>query len=306
MASAASLPPWSATHSPVLVPVNPPEVVAPVQWEECEWDLEPLELPEARTDELRVHPVHQALHQARTAVCGWKYRLQSAVTDASTRPLAQQTHLNVHLLGQSFPLETAEEEERFAAWWGSIIRCTYREGFLPMYRRVEGTEDHIKISSDAGWGCMIRVGQMLLIRALMRHHGIEPGEDLEADVLTMTSPSGVRMSQLVELFYDDPNFSRCPLSLYAFVNAAGGGDPWAQLYDSGAARFSSEELHGVPQKLPGDWFGPASVSLTAQRLLARGLPLADFGVVVETDGEVRESSRGSSCGKWLRLEGREC
>jgi cysteine protease ATG4 len=214
--------------------------------------------------------------------------------------LAHQTHLNVHLLGQSFHLETAEQEDRFAAWWGSIIRCTYREGFLPMYRRVEGTEDHIKITSDAGWGCMIRVGQMVLMRALMRHHGIEPGEDLEADVLMRTSPTGVRVSQLVELFHDDPNFSRCPLSLYAFVTAAGGGDPWAQLYDSAAAGFSSEELHGVPQKRPGDWFGPTSVSLTAQRLLSRGLPLADFSVVVETDGQVYVDEVERASEGWAR------
>merc|ERR1719261_2218827 len=132
---------------------------------------------------------------------------------------------------------------------------------------------------------MIRVGQMVLMRALMRHHGIEPGEDLEADVLMRTSPTGVRVSQLVELFHDDPNFSRCPLSLYAFVTAAG---------------FSSEELHGVPQKRPGDWFGPTSVSLTAQRLLSRGLPLADFSVVVETDGQVYVDEVERASEDWSR------
>lgn len=56
---------------------------------------------------------------------------------------------------------------------------TYRKGFTPMYRCTHmpaaGTSDtrrYIRLTSDAGWGCMIRVGQMLLATALKRHESL--------------------------------------------------------------------------------------------------------------------------------------
>lgn len=44
----------------------------------------------------------------------------------------------------------------------SIIWCTYRKGFIPI-----GDEG---LTSDKGWGCMLRCGQMVLAVALMRVH----------------------------------------------------------------------------------------------------------------------------------------
>merc|ERR1719330_891452 len=56
---------------------------------------------------------------------------------------------------------------------------TYRRGFTPMYRCVrapaKGSSEprrYIRLTSDAGWGCMIRVGQMLLATALKRHQAV--------------------------------------------------------------------------------------------------------------------------------------
>lgn len=44
----------------------------------------------------------------------------------------------------------------------SIIWCTYRKGFVPI-----GDEG---LTSDKGWGCMLRCGQMVLGVALVRIH----------------------------------------------------------------------------------------------------------------------------------------
>lgn len=44
----------------------------------------------------------------------------------------------------------------------SIIWCTYRKGFVPI-----GDEG---LTSDKGWGCMLRCGQMVLGVALTRIH----------------------------------------------------------------------------------------------------------------------------------------
>lgn len=45
----------------------------------------------------------------------------------------------------------------------NIAWFTYRKGFSPLYGS--------KSTTDAGWGCMIRTGQMLLHEALLRHTG---------------------------------------------------------------------------------------------------------------------------------------
>ncbi|CAD7960830.1 unnamed protein product, partial [Amoebophrya sp. A25] len=57
-----------------------------------------------------------------------------------------------------------------------LYRCTYRKNFAPLYR--EYSEDSIvAVETDAGWGCMIRVGQMLLANLMQRELLLEQRVD---------------------------------------------------------------------------------------------------------------------------------
>lgn len=64
-------------------------------------------------------------------------------------------------------VEEIRERNRETVWF------TYRKGFEPLKSSSS--------TSDAGWGCMIRTGQMLLHEAIRRHTGGEKRVDLFLD-----------------------------------------------------------------------------------------------------------------------------
>lgn len=72
------------------------------------------------------------------------------------------------LFGSSRPPETillfgkSYAREEGLRMFRSIIWLTYRADFPS----ING-----ELLTDAGWGCMIRVGQMLMAQALRRHRG---------------------------------------------------------------------------------------------------------------------------------------
>ncbi|XP_016108340.1 cysteine protease ATG4D-like [Sinocyclocheilus grahami] len=81
----------------------------------------------------------------------------------------------VCLLGQSYQLSYSGERESFRRVSSSLLWMTYRRGF-PLL-------DGSALTSDAGWGCMLRSAQMLLAHGLMLHmmpagtntmHGLNP------------------------------------------------------------------------------------------------------------------------------------
>jgi len=57
--------------------------------------------------------------------------------------------------------EEAAEQTRFALAAYDVVAFTYRTGLPPI--------GHTNLTSDTGWGCMLRSGQMLVCTALMRH-----------------------------------------------------------------------------------------------------------------------------------------
>ncbi len=67
-----------------------------------------------------------------------------------------------------------QEKKNFQQHFKSIPWMTYRKNFMPL---LEGqvlppAMSHRKLkhkTTDAGWGCMIRAGQMIVATALLRH-----------------------------------------------------------------------------------------------------------------------------------------
>lgn len=82
--------------------------------------------------------------------------------NSKLKPLSKDFSCTLTLLGQTF----AESEIwLFMHHFCSIIWVTYRENF----RSVDNSK---LLNSDVGWGCTIRVGQMLLLSVLKRHLGV--------------------------------------------------------------------------------------------------------------------------------------
>ncbi|XP_051569423.1 cysteine protease atg4da-like isoform X1 [Myxocyprinus asiaticus] len=82
---------------------------------------------------------------------GWTLKTKSHLRKSS--PL--------YVLGQSYQLSYSGERECLRRAFSSLLWLTYRRGFPPL--------DGSALTSDAGWGCMLRSAQMLLAQGLMLH-----------------------------------------------------------------------------------------------------------------------------------------
>merc|ERR1719401_1595629 len=168
--------------------------------------------------------------------------------------------------------------DEFIEAWSRIPRMTYRKGFAPMYRCVRSEMDegekevrkqYVQLTSDAGWGCMIRVGQMQLATALKRH---EEQRTRRSDYTPMSDkPPHTNqvevMRPLEHKFLDD---RRSSFSILRFIEAALGREVTAPLdkvnepSDVGRASGDSHAVHRrqLTKKDAGDWFGPTTISET--------------------------------------------
>ena len=154
----------------------------------------------------------------------------------------------------------------------SRVWITYRRGFPPIASGADGiggTEDAVSVAyqytTDAGWGCTLRVGQMLLANALSFHffgrgyrrRKTGPGAPVGAGTPGDANAHDLH-DRLVSWFGDDPDADACPFSIH-------------QVYRWGRGELDSDakkNLPGsgvVPGVVPGRWLGPC---VTAQAMAA--------------------------------------
>ncbi|CAH8589462.1 unnamed protein product [Dicrocoelium dendriticum] len=103
---------------------------------------------------------------------------------------------SVHILGREY--NCLKDRDIITTRLRSLFWMTYRKGFAPIVMQ-KGP------SSDTGWGCMHRCGQMLLVEAMTRVH-------LGADWLWTPECRNETYSQIRRMFQDQRS------SLYSIQN----------------------------------------------------------------------------------------
>ncbi|XP_036388917.1 cysteine protease ATG4D isoform X2 [Megalops cyprinoides] len=246
---------------------------------------------------------------------GWSVKSKTSFN--KTSPLT--------LLGHSFLLNHEDEVERFRQVFVSRLWLTYRREF-PL---LEGST----WTTDCGWGCMLRSGQMLLAQGLLVH--LLPPDwtwpdahqltDVEMEVLKPRSPSrsgGVSVPSFLP--------SRAPHSAPRGRSTASSGGEGSRRVQRRRAETSrdrqAEVTHrrlvswfgdhpqapfGVHQlvelgkssgKKAGDWYGPSIVAHILRKAVAKTSDVHNLAVYVAQDCTVYKEDVVRLCDPSL-LEG---
>ncbi|XP_019524928.3 cysteine protease atg4da [Aedes albopictus] len=134
-----------------------------------------------------------------------------------------------------------EDIEAFKRDFVTRLWMTYRKEFQTM--------DDSNYTSDCGWGCMIRSGQMLLAQGLLIHFlGRNWRWDASTDNFRMNSPNYEdNIHRKIIRWFGDTSSRASPFSIHTLV-----------------------ALGKETGKKPGDWYGPGSVA----HLLKQAVKLA--------------------------------
>ncbi|XP_055366783.1 cysteine protease atg4da-like isoform X2 [Betta splendens] len=213
-------------------------------------------------------------------------------------PLKQKSKFSksspVVMLGKSYKLRDQGKRECFRCSFASLLWLTYRRGFAPLVGCA--------LTTDSGWGCVLRTGQMLLARGLMLHllppdwtwsvchHVVKDDMDLESlkegrkklhRALSLGSlpsrPMEATHRRVVSWFTDTPE---APFGIH-------------QLVDLG--RSSGKKA--------GDWYGPSVVAHIIRKAVAASAALPNLVVYVAQDctvylEDVRRLCQGPSPESW--------
>ena len=144
----------------------------------------------------------------------------------------EQQHATIHLLGKAYhPIHdyTARRTDESSLLWFTY-RCDFPE--ISPYR----------ITTDAGWGCMLRSAQMMLGQALRMHFKTRSWQPPSALAQRKLDPF---LRSLLTWFADYPSRQDCVFSLHNMVAA-------------GLAKYDV---------LPGEWYGPGTAAYVMRDLV---------------------------------------
>eukprot|EP00929_Paragymnodinium_shiwhaense_P097895 TRINITY_DN5947_c0_g1_i1.p1 TRINITY_DN5947_c0_g1~~TRINITY_DN5947_c0_g1_i1.p1 ORF type:complete len:1008 (-),score=213.18 TRINITY_DN5947_c0_g1_i1:133-3090(-) len=285
----------SGGRKPQVVDLGTSEGFASLNVEAAAWQDE----VRRRQDDADIHRWEQLVHTFRTQVTSLHHNVSAKLAETFSSGATWQRggccgrakavwmfgvqyaedgdgdHVvgNLAIGGSAGSRSTCGTPEDFCEAWRQVSRMTYRQGFAPMYRmvRAAGSADerakYIRLSSDAGWGCMIRVGQMLLAAALKRHEGLYEALPTRATsrrqrsagrrALGCPSPAAedrgqapgcdernVAVADIERKFLEDPRQDVSPFSIFAFIRAAYGKEVTRPLNRRGSGPPASASSSG--------------------------------------------------------------
>ncbi|XP_041838461.1 cysteine protease ATG4D [Melanotaenia boesemani] len=220
----------------------------------------------------------------------------------------------VTVLGHSYLLNSEDEVERFHLAFVSRIWLTYRREFP----QLEGST----WTTDCGWGCMLRSGQMLLAQGLVVH--LMPRDWAWPDAQQLTDVD-------FEVFRPRSPVRAGGVPIPSFGSPRGTNTPEKSVSNSQAPRCSqkkrpesardrqSEPIHhklvtwfgdqppapfGVHQlveigkgsgKKAGDWYGPSIVAHILRKAVAKTSVVQNLAVYVAQDCTVYKEDVARLC-----------
>lgn len=205
-------------------------------------------------------------------------------------PLKQKSKFGksspVIMLGKSFDFKNQGERERFRRSFASLLWLTYRRGFPPL--------PGCSLTTDSGWGCVLRTGQMLLAQGLLLHlmppdwtwpanlHAVK--DDMDIQDLRPTAGSYHSCNSKERL-----NNRGRKLSLGSLLDRPMEGThrrvvSW--FVDRPTAPFGIHQLVELGKssgKKAGDWYGPSIVAHILRKAVAASADLPTLSVYVAQD-----------------------
>jgi len=171
------------------------------------------------------------------------------------------------MLGIDYDASEEERRTQFLDDFASCVQFTYRKGFATPIRLITGQD----ITSDAGWGCMLRATQMMLAQCFL---SLVLGRDWRYNAERDLAEGSVYVA-LLSCFLDIPS---APFSIHNLVTA-------------GQQQLGKE---------PSAWFGPTSAAQSVGHIFGRlassdeSLPLPDslhgMACAVFVDGAIYQET----------------
>lgn len=190
----------------------------------------------------------------------------------------------VIMFGQSYELKDHGDRECFRRVFSSLLWLTYRRGFTPL---PDGA-----LTSDSGWGCVLRTGQMLLARGLLLHL-MPPGwtwcvshHAVKDDLELLRSTGSAESGQEVKV---GPNKRSRKLSLGSLLDRpmeATHRRVVSWFTDHPSAPFGIHQLVELGKssgKKAGDWYGPSIAAHILRKAVAASTDLPNLVVYVAQD-----------------------